>query len=519
MKRFLFIIVFAALSLTHSVRGQSEVKGSQAPNIVVFLVDDMGVMDTSLPFLTDGNGKLKRYPLNDWYRTPSMERLASHGIRFSTFYAQSVCSPTRVSIMTGQNATRHGTTTWIAPLGNNRGRNGPPKWNWEGLKKGDVTLPRLLSAAGYKTIHVGKAHFGPRNYDGADPLKVGFDVNIAGACWGHPKSYYGKDYYGNHPKYKGKDGKRRLTHNVPGLEKYHGTDTFLTEALTIEANAQLAVAVEEKRPFFLYMAHYAVHAPFQSDPRFAENYKGSGKGRGACAYATMIEGMDKSLGDILDQLDKLGVAENTLVFFLGDNGSDAPLGSKLGHASSAPLRGKKGTCYEGGTRVPFIAAWAKPNPENRWQKKLPILQGAVQGQFGSVMDIYPTILDLTGVKNPAGHMVDGCDLALQLSGTRNPERPGVFLMHFPHGPHNSSYFTSFRLGDWKLVYDYNPDGKEAPKHALYNLKKDPFEDENLAAKNPEKLQQMIAVMSRQLEAENALYPVDSEGRELKPHSP
>lgn len=484
------------------------------PNVIVFLVDDMGVMDTSVPFLTDEDGAPKRYPLNDWYRTPNMQRLADRGIRFNNFCAQSVCSPTRASIMTGQNAARHGTTTWINPFSNNKGTFGPPEWNWTGIKKDEVTLPRVLSANGYRTIHIGKAHFGPLGSAGSDPLNVGFDVNVGGAAWGRPKSYYAADHYGNHPKYnKSKGG---MTHNVPGLEKYYDTDIFLTEALTLEANALLAETVAEKKPFFLHMAHYALHAPFNPDPRFAANYANSDKGKSAENYATLVEGMDKSLGDILDQVEKLGVAEDTLVIFLGDNGSDAPLGDKYGHTSSAPLRGKKGSHYEGGMRVPFIAAWAKPDPTNKWQKKLPIARGAIQAQIGTVMDIYPTILALAGVKDPAGHVVDGVDLAMQFAGKTNPSRPDFFLMHFPHGPHRSSYFTSYRSGDWKVVYDYSPDGKNEPKHELFNLKTDPFENENLAAQHPEKMEQMIAAMARELEAENARYPVDSAGNELKP---
>ena len=490
-------------------------KSAEKPNIIIFLVDDMGVMDTSVPFLTDKDGAPKRYPLNDWYRTPNMQRLADQGIRFSTFYAQSVCSPTRASIMTGQNATRHGTTTWISPFGNNRGKYGPKMWNWEGIKKDDVTLPKVLSSAGYKTIHVGKAHFAPVGYVGSDPLNIGFDVNVGGAAWGQPKSYYGKDNYGNHPKYRGQNGKKKLTHNVPNLEKYYGTDTFLTEALTLEANQKIKNAVTENKPFFLNMAHYALHAPFCSDPRFAEHYKDSDKSKGAKAFATLVEGMDKSLGDIMDQLDRLGVGEDTLIVFLGDNGSDAPLGNKYDHTSSAPIRGKKGTHYEGGTRVPFIAAWAQSNPENKWQKKLPIPQGALQNQFGTVMDIYPTLLALTGIKNPAEHIVDGFNISVQLEGKQNSSRPETFLMHFPHS-HRSNYYTAYRSGDWKLVYRYDPSGAGIEKHELFNLKSDPFENQNLVLKNPEKLQQMIKNMAKQLESENALYPIDTKGKSLKP---
>ena len=132
------------------------------------------------------------------------------------------------------------------------------------------------------------------------------------------------------------------------------------------------------------------------------------------------------------------------------------------------------------------------------------------------MDLYPTILALVGVENPAGHAVDGVDLAKQFAGKHNPSRPDVFLMHFPHGPHRSSYFTSYRSGDWKVVYDYSPEGKGNPKHELYNLKADPFENDNLATKNPEKLGQLIAAMVKQLKAEGALYPVDAGGKEILP---
>ncbi len=174
-----FILLVILIGVVHA--GASEVP---RPNIMVFLVDDMGVMDTSVPFLTDESGRPKRYPLNDYYRTPNMQRLAARGIRFNNFYAMSVCSPTRVSILTGQDSARHRTTNWINPDKNNAGPFGPPAWNWEGLKKLDVTLPRLLQRAGYRTIHVGKGHFGARQYEGAEPKNLGFDVNVAGCSIG-----------------------------------------------------------------------------------------------------------------------------------------------------------------------------------------------------------------------------------------------------------------------------------------------------------------------------------------------
>lgn len=476
---------------------------AERPNIVIFLVDDMGVMDTSVPFLTDAAGQPKKYPLNDYYRTPSMERLAARGIRFNNFCAMSVCSPTRISIATGQNAARHRTTNWINPDRDNGGPQGPANWNWRGLKKGDVTLAGLLQATGYRTIHVGKGHFGPRAFAGADPLNLGFDVNVAGRSIGAPASYYGLQYYGNGPPQK--------PNAVPHLEKYHGTDTFLTEALTIEAKARVADAVQAGQPFFLNFAQYAVHAPFNSDPRFAANYRDSGKSPQAQAFATLIEGMDKSLGDLLEHLDKLGVAENTLVFFLGDNGSDAPLGHQHEVACAAPLRGKKGAHYEGGMRVPFIAAWAKASTDNPHQKRLPIPAGTIQSQLASVCDLFPTILPLVGATPPASHEVDGLRLDTLLSGKPDPSRAETFLMHYPHAPHRSDYWTSYRDGRWKVIYHYVPSAASENSHyQLFDLVADPFEQHNLATSQPDEVRRMMRGLIAALEAHQAVYPLDAD---------
>ena len=469
------------------------------PNIVVFLVDDMGVMDTSVPFLTDGSGNPKRYPLNDYYRTPSMERLASNGIRFNQFYAMSVCSPTRISIMTGQNAARHRATNWINPRNDNRGPLGPHGWNWKGLKRGDVTLPGLLRSAGYETIHVGKGHFGPNETQGSEPLNLGFDFNIGGASFGAPGSYYGKENFGL--------GTRRAHHAVPHLDQYHGKDIFLTEALTIETKKQLTKTVATEKPFYLYMSHYAVHAPFQSDARFAANYETSGKPKNAQAFATLIEGMDKSLGDLLDHLEELGVAENTLVFFLGDNGSDAPLGHEHAVACAAPLRGKKGAHYEGGMRVPFIASWAKRNDSHPTQKAIGIPPNAIGSQVASVEDLLPSICEITGTEIPKNHPVDGSSLLKLLTGSKDSSRRETFLMHYPHSPHRSTYFSCYRDGDWKVIYHYHPsEDSDNLRYQLFNLANDPFESNDLAKTNPEKLREMMKHLTSQLEAHHAVYP-------------
>ena len=504
MRIFLALFFFTAYSAFAADR----------PNIVIFLVDDMGLMDTTVPFLVDEAGNPQKQDLNSYYRTPSMERLAAQGTRFSQFYAQSVCSPTRISILTGQNAARHHCTQFIAPAGNNRGTYGPEGWRWIGLKEGELTLPHLFSEAGYTSIHVGKAHYGPVDSFASEPLNLGFDVNVAGHAWGAPGSYFGESNYGAPKSPKA----------VPGLEKYHGTETFLSEALTIEAKAELDKVISADKPFFLYFGHYAVHSPFHSDPRFAGHYESSDKPKNAKAYATLIEGMDKSLGDLMDHLEAKGIAEETLIFFVGDNGSDAPLGPTHDVASSAPLRGKKGTHYEGGMRVPFIAAWAKPNAENPIQKAFEIPQGEIQTkQIGVVHELFTTSLDAAGIDIPAGYVTDGGSLRKLLVEGSDDSRQEEFLMHFPHS-HRSSYFTSFRSGDWKLVYHYPVPRKKNkksntgpfPRYELFHLSEDPTEATNLAESHPDDLKRMVKAMAGALEAQGALYAIDEEGKQLKP---
>ncbi|MBN8460220.1 MAG: sulfatase [Verrucomicrobia bacterium] len=500
------LLLLAALSVSTAAFAKSD---PEKPNLVVFLVDDMGVMDTSVPFLTNAAGEPEIHPLNRFYRTPNMERLAASGIRFSRFEAMSVCSPTRVSILTGQNAARHRTTNWIDPKSDNRGPKGPPEWNWRGLDEKSVTLPKVLHAAGYRTIHVGKGHLGPEGSPGADPLKLGYDENVGGAATGQPGSYYGSKNYG-------KGG----AHAVPGLDAYHGTDVFLTDALTREAKTRMSRAVADGKPFYLNFAHYAVHAPFDSDPRYAANYANSGKPKQAQAFATLIEGMDRSLGDIMAHLRELGVAENTLVVFLGDNGSDSPLGGPHEVASAAPLRGKKGSHYEGGTRVPFIAAWAAPDPENSYQKRVPVAAGAIQGQIASVCDIFPTLLAAADVPLPANHTVDGKPLQTLFTGKPDPARPREFVMHYPHAPHRSDYFTVFLRDEWKVVYHYFPGKASSGSHyQLFRLSDDPYESHDLAPDHPAELSAMMKGLAESLESMNALYPTDGKGNPVKPKVP
>ncbi|NBR07390.1 MAG: DUF4976 domain-containing protein, partial [Planctomycetes bacterium] len=197
----------------------------------------------------------------------------------------------------------------------------------------------------------------------------------------------------------------------------------------------------------------------------------------------------------------------------------------LGHqhavACAAPLRGKKGSHYEGGMRVPFIAAWAKTNANNFNQKKLPINPGAIQSQQAAVYDLFPTILSLSGKTIPTDHAIDGTKLDTLLTGNRDNGREEVFLMHYPHSPHRTDYFTSYRKGNWKVIYHYFPsEVSENSHYQLYDLTADPFEQFNLATKEPKELKRMMHELVALMEKQKAQYPFDKDGKALvKPKLP
>jgi len=437
--------------------------GPAKPNIVFLLVDDMGIQDTSVPFVLNGAGTPVSYNFNTFYKTPNMEALAADGMLFSTAYAQSVCSPTRTGLMTGRNSARHAVTDWVG----GGGSGSPSNWRSSGLDSSDLTLPKILQTSGYRTIHVGKAHFGS-NATGKDPLQLGFDVNIGGANFGHPGSYTGN---------YGQGGSRA----VPHLDAYHNTGTYLTKALTLEANKAVTNAVNEGRPFFLNMSFYAVHAPFTTNPDATGNYTGS-TGSNHTKFATMIEGMDIAVGEIRQKLVDLGVAKDTLIVFLGDNGSDSPAvtinGLPSGSFSDFPMRGKKGSKWEGGSRVPFIACWADPDVTNSFQSTTPIAANSIETDIVTSWDVPVTFLSLAGIVKPAGFGEDGHDLLPYFRSTAGSHRPQEVVIHYPHN-HRSDFFSFIREGDMKLIYNFQTDS-----HQLYNLATDPTESSDLSTSDP-----------------------------------
>jgi len=367
--------------------------------------------------------------------------------------------------MTGLSAARHKVTTWTLRKDFSYDRPHPtlepPKWNINGLSpvphvEGTCyakTFPMFLQKAGYRTIHVGKAHWGAQDTPGADPKALGFDVNVAGHYAGGIGSHYAKKNFSSPGE---------PIWDPPGLEEYYGKDLYLTEVLTIEANKQIDKAVADKKPFYLYMSHYATHAPFEVDDRFSKKYEDAGLTGVDLAYATMIEGIDKSLGDILANIKRQGIEDNTIVMFMTDNGAPPAVPRNL------PLKGHKLHSYEGGPRVPMIVKWpgvTKPH--------------SVCEDYMICEDIFPTFLEMAGVKDydQIGLQIDGISFVPLLKGKKARHKDRSLFWHFPHN-YVVEPFSSTRKGDWKLIYFRTDEHFE-----LYNLKNDIGETNNLMDKH------------------------------------
>jgi len=493
----------AAGSLGRRAMGAAARATEAKPNIILFLVDDMGWQDTSEPFWT------KRTGFNTRYRTPNMQRLAAGGMKFSQAYACAVCSPTRVSLMTGLNAARHRVTNWTLHKDGSNDRRLKeirfPKWNVNGLSPvagvpravHAKSLPAFLKEAGYRTIHAGKAHFGARGTPGADPRNIGFDVNIAGHAAGGPGSYLGTQ------NFSAAFRKGSRVWDVPGLEAYHGKDIFLTEALTIEANKAVDRAVADRKPFFLYMAHYAVHVPFAPDKRFIARYTKAGLHATEAMYAAMVEGMDKSLGDLLANVQKHGLSDNTVVLFMSDNGGLSAHGrGGPRHSHNKPLSSGKGSAHEGGIRVPMIARWPGVTRP-----------GAVCNEYLIIEDFFPTILEIAGVAKPkqVGGVIDGVSFVPMLRGKTGGSRGRALVWHFPNnwgpsGPGIGTY-SAIRRDDWKLIAYHNPTWKK--RFELFNIAADIGETTNLLTRHPDKAKALCAELSAFLKSVNAQMPTDT----------
>lgn len=447
------------------------------PNIVVVMADDLGWQDTSIGFGLAPSAKPK-------WRTPHLQALAEEGAMYAQAYASApVCTPTRVSLITGQSAARHGVTYWT--LNRDTSADHPtlkaPVWRIQGRQPSDgPSLPRLMAEGGYRTIHVGKAHWGAIGTPGADPINHGFQVNIAGHAAGAPGSFLGVHNFSQ----AGRTGQGSASvWDVPGMEKWHGKDVYLTEALAAEAID--ALRADRKRPFFLHFAPYAVHTPIMANPPLLGSYEGWNPQE--AAYGTMIESLDNAVGAIREELRRQGRLKNTVFVFTSDNGglsAHSRGGEK--HRHNLPAHSGKGSWHEGGIRVPLVVSWP-----GHVRKSL--RQDAVW-----TPDLTPTLLQFAGLEQSISRLgrIDGRTLpGLGLKEAGQADRPMVW--HQPHfwgtsGP-GIEPFSAIRQGPWKLVM---PHDAEAP--FLYNLNWDIGEERSLTERYPALVRELSGTLGREL---------------------
>lgn len=477
----------------------------EKPNVVLFMVDDLGWQDTSVSFW---NNETK---FNKLYNTPNMERLAEMGVKFTNAYATPVCSPSRISLMTGMNAAKHRVTNWTLhpnkkkPAEINHKTFEFPDWNYNGLSISDsvsnsvyaTPLPQILNDNGYYTIHAGKAHLGAIGYPSSDPLNIGFDINIAGHAAGAPQSYLGTDNFGNN------DQKNKIW-AVPGLEKYHGKNIFLTQAITEEVLIKIQKPIKSKSPFFLYFSLYGVHAPLMEDNRFVEKYKNIGIEKPEIKYASMIESMDYALGIVLDELKKKDILKNTIIVFMSDNGGLSAVargGQK--HQHNYPLRSGKGSIYEGGIRVPMIV-YSPFHKTNVKEIDQPVI----------IEDFFPSILELTNSKKSSiVQEIDGQSFVPLLNNEEIENKP--LFWHYPNwwgpnGPGIGSY-SAVRQEEWKFIYFHDTQTIE-----LYNLETDISENNNLISVNYLKSEHLANVLTNYLISVDAQMPFNKKSKSIVP---
>lgn len=425
------------------------------PNIVVFLVDDLGW------------GDLGCYG-NTFHETPNIDRLARESVKFTSAYAGApVCSPSRAAILTGRSPARLHLTQWIP------GTTYPHKKLLEAptplhLDLHVPTIAEALKSAGYRTAAIGKWHLGG---DGYLPENFGFDVNIAGDNHGHPPSYFGPFHFHNLTGYTSKD--------------------YLTDVLTEKMDAFVRDAAA-RGPFFLYMAEYSVHLPLQAKLAMIEKYrhKNGGKNEPDPVYAAMIESTDIALGSLRTVLERAGVADNTIILLTSDNGGVGFQGRNLHRiADNGPLRAGKGFLYEGGIREPLIVHWPGVTRANT------VCDVPVSG-----LDFTPTILSMAGVGSPI-LPCDGLDFTGMLWGGAAPKRDALYW-HYPHySDQGGTPSGAIREGDWKLIEFFEDNHLE-----LYNLAVDPGEQYNFASSYADRASDLRMKLAAWREAVNAAMP-------------
>ena len=471
--KFTFVLTLALAGFTGCATAETPTTTNK-PNVLFILVDDMGYMDIGA-----NNPKC-------FYDTPNVDALAKRGVRFINGYAACpVCSPTRASILTGKYPQRTGITDYIGgpqPTNARQPHKLLPAPYAEKLALTETTLAKAFKAQGYATFFTGKWHLGPTNYW---PENQGFDINIGGLDWGHPKTYFSP--YGNP--------------NLPdGLPGEHLPDRLATEtAKFISANCD--------KPFLAYLSFYSVHTPLMARADLQKKYEAKATALGGdekskwgkehaskvrlvqanAIYAGMVEAVDQAVGKVLKALDDAGVSDHTIIVFTSDNGG---LSTSEGHpTSNLPLRGGKGWPYEGGVREPLIMfAPGVTSP------------GKTSDTVMTSPDFFPTLLELAHLPSPPPPHLDGMSFVKSLRGEK--QERGPIFWHYPHyGNQGGAPCGAVRDGDWKLIEWYEDNSVE-----LYNLANDLGEKNNLAATESEKAKVLLKKLHDWRESVGAKMP-------------
>lgn len=423
LSTFLFLLFISSLSLSK-------------PNILFILIDDMGWMDLGC----QGNKNL---------HTPNIDALAKSGIRFTDAYAPApVCSPTRAAIMTGQSPARLQITNHLPHQDRFTPKSSKllPARMLNHLPLKYVTLAeKLKKDAGYATAFIGKWHLYTGKNEKYNPLNQGFDINIGGCSYGGPPTFfdpYKIDFLANRKK-----------------------GEYLPDRLADETIAFITKQQSANKPFFVALWNYTVHWPMEAPADLLKKYKNLPvRGYRDYRYAAMIEAMDNAVGKVLNSLDNLNLTDETLVIFSSDNG---PFG---GVGDASPLRADKGHLYEGGIRVPLIIRWpGKIKP--RTLDETPVI----------LTDLYPTILEVSGIDSNVNYPVDGKNLLPLLKERKKLNNRAIFW-HYPNFAfhRDNRLGSAIREGDYKLLHFYDNDSIE-----LYNLRKDISETNDLSRELPQ----------------------------------
>ena len=420
------------------------------PNFVFILIDDLGWRDLGFMGST-------------YYETPHIDELATEGVVFTSAYTNAPnCAPTRACLMSGQYGPRHGIyTVGTSERGPANMRKLIPVKNTRSLPTSSITIAEALKAGGYTSACIGKWHLGrAKPYR---PQDRGFDFVFDRTGGGH----------------------------------FTRDSQYLTDVLTDKALE--FIESNKNRPFFLYLAHHAVHTPIQAKPELIRKYE---KKKGDAihnnpTYAAMIESVDESVGRILNKLKCLGLAEETVVFFFSDNGGYGNV------TAMTPLRGSKGMLYEGGIRVPLIVRW--PGRAKPGRCEVPVIG----------IDFFPTMLEMASLPRPRGHILDGESIVPLLKGRDKLKRTAIYW-HFPaylepynekQRPWRTTPAGAVRKGDWKLI-EFFEDGKLE----LYNLKEDIGESNDLACALPKKTRELHNMLLAWRKRLNAPVPTEKNPR-------